>query len=162
MTRKSMQFGLALLVCLPLACALHPEVRVNAPPKTAGVDADRWWEKTVDQLPLPFLAIYAEASEVHQRKSTGATYIDWYKGSTDAGVCQYELQLPTPPPELALARVRERLKGFKADDLPIPDERQDHVVMAEACRGCTLEQALDVWRDAHKKLNPTRLKKDKP
>jgi hypothetical protein len=152
MTRKSLLGLLALGLCLPLSCNVVPEVRVEVPPKEGGAAAEQWWEKTVDSLPLPFLAAYAEASETHRKKKTSTTYIDWYQAFGKYGMVQQELHLPTPPPEAAFARIRERVKDFKVGAPAAPDKRQDHIVMAEDCQGCALHQAMEVWHDALKKV----------
>jgi hypothetical protein len=157
MTRKSVFVLLAVCVCVPLSCNLLAEVHVDAPPKEHDA-AERWWDKTVDSLPLPFLAAYAEASEVHLKKKTSTTYIDWYQGFGNGGVVQQELQLPSPPPERTFARIRERLKGFKVGATSAPDRRQDHVIMAEECQGCSLHEAMEVWHDAVKKIGPPKAK----
>ena len=160
MTRKSVFLSLALLVCLPLSCTVLTETHVDAPPKEGGAAADKWWETTVDSLPLPFLAVYAEVSDIHLRKKTSATYIDWYEGAAmGVNVSQCELQLPSPPPPAAFARMRERLQGFKVTPEALAaDRRKDHVIMAEACQGCALHQAMELWLNAEKKVNPTKVK----
>ena len=158
MTRTSLLLALALLVCLPLACTFLTEVRVSAPP-TGGADADRWWRETVDALPPNFLAVYAEASAVHLKKGTAATYIDWYRTPATTDFAQYELRLSSPPPEAALARIKERLQSFKpAKEADAADRRQDRVIAAEDLQGCSYHQAMDVWHAAEKKLTPWKIK----
>jgi len=159
MTRMSVLLALALLVCVPLACTFLTEVRISAPPKGSGAEADRWWQETVDGLPLNFLAVYAETSAVHLKKGTAATYVDWYQSPTTADFCQYELRLPSPPPEAASTRIKERLQSFKpAKEADASDRRQDHVIAAEDMQGCSYHQAMDVWHAAEKKLTPWKVK----
>jgi hypothetical protein len=158
MTRKSVLLSLALLVSLPLSCAVYSEVKVDRPPKEGGLEAELWWERTVDSLPLNFLAVYAAASEVHLKKKTSTVYVDWYDGIVKGGVTQHELQIPSPPPDMAFSRIRERLKDYKPAEDKTPDRRHDHVIVAEQCQVCTYPQAMDIWHDADKKINPAKAK----
>src|SRR5947209_14351724 len=159
MTRTSILVTLALLLCVPLACTFLTEVHVSAPPRGDGADAARWWQETVDGLPLNFLAVYAEASAVHLKKGTAATYVDWHQSPATADLCQYELRLPSPPPEAALARIKDRLQSFKpAKEADAADHRQDHVIAAEDMQGCSYHHAMEVWHAAQKKLTPWKVK----
>jgi hypothetical protein len=161
MTRKLALFlALALLIGLPVSCAMFAMPVVDAPPRGPAA-ADEWWTQTIDRLPLNFLAVYAAASEVHLKNATTVTYVDWYDYPGTLGVVQHELRLPSPPPEAAMARIRERLQGFKPAEAA-PERRNDRVIAAEECQGCSYPQAMDVWHEADQKINPAKLKGTAP
>jgi hypothetical protein len=144
MNRKSMARVLGItVICSLTSCGLVNSHHVDAPP-TDRRDEGEWWLRTTDTLPPDLLATYVAASEVHHRQGTSATYVDRQAFRTMIGGPSYERRLPAPPPDEVLGRMRERLKGC---DLT---RRWNTLrsVRAEACIGCTPEEADAVWQEA--------------
>jgi hypothetical protein len=182
MIRKWALLVLPIFCCLALSCIGGDQYVIDEPPAKAK-ELARWWQEKIDNMPLPRLAIYAEASEAHQREETSATYVDFFMGRTMGGTHYYTFRLPCPPPEHAFARMRQRLNDHPSemtaslDKLygPPPltppgldhqpgitaslDESAAHQFdwnQVEDCRGCTPERAKAIWEEAKAKVLPKR------
>ncbi|HEY7309348.1 MAG TPA: hypothetical protein VH643_08335 [Gemmataceae bacterium] len=179
MIRKWVLLFLPIFCCLALSCIGGDQYMTDEPPAKAK-ELARWWQEKIDNMPLPDLAIYAEASEAHQRGGTAATYVDFFMGRTMGGTHYYTFRLPCPPPDHAFARMRQRLKDHQItaslDKLlygpppltpPGPDHQPEITASpdksvahhfdwfpAEDCRGCTPERAKAIWEEAKKKVCP--------
>jgi hypothetical protein len=147
MTRRSIGVVVVVgAVCVASAsCGLIGGQRSTPPPDP--VAAARWWADRVDDTPADFLAVYVEAADVHSQRGTAATYVELRGGHNMFGRVGEEVRLPCPPPADMLARMRERTVGIGPSD---------SLLTVEACRGCTPEEAQQIWRESAERVKLRR------
>lgn len=156
MIRKWALLFLPIFCCFALSCKGFDQEVIDEPPARAK-ELARWWQEKIDNMPLPLLAVYAEASEAHRRGGSAATYVDFFQGRTMVGWYRHTSRLPCPPPEHAFARMRQRLKDHQSEITASLDESAAHQFdsgWAEDCRGCTPERAKAIWEEAKAKVCP--------
>jgi hypothetical protein len=137
MTRKSI--GIVLVVGAVCGTSASCGLTGGSRPPADPVAAARWWAERVDDTPADFLAVYVEAVEVHRQRGTAATYVELRGGHNMLGRVGEEVRLPCPPPAEVLSQMREKAAGARPSD---------GLLTVEQCRGCTPEEATQIWRDA--------------
>jgi hypothetical protein len=141
------------LALLPASCVLLDRNVINAPPEKDEKALARWWNGVVEQSSPDFLAVYLEASQAHLREGSSATYVDSFTGLTMVGKHHRRFELPAPPPEPVLVRIRERLKGHQPAPLSDSWQSLNGFKLAWHCRGCTPERAMRIWEEAVEKVH---------
>ena len=141
MVRKSLGLAAAVGVACLAAASCELFGRGSTPPSSPSA-ADRWWAERVEEIPLEYLAVYAEAAEAHREKGTACTYVDPH-GRSMFGKVGAEVRLPCPAPADVVARMRE-----KAGTAP----PTGHLPTAEDCRGCTPQEAERIWTEAAERV----------
>jgi len=129
------------------------EHKIDSPPNQPTASTIQWWNATIDRLPVGFLAVYTEVSEIHLRQRTAATYVQEVPTQTKAGWSITQFRLPSPPPQYAVARIKQRLNNYKIGREDTVTLTPGSNLVAEECRGCTEIQAMMLWHQAESKVH---------
>ncbi len=136
---------LAGLLLLPVACTPFDHETVRRPPESAEEGA-QWWKTTIDDAPLEFLAVFAEAADRHRTRGSSAIYEVYVAVDADQTL---SYRLPCPPPPGAEALIRQRIAGYCPPARACCDWS---VVSACRCDRCSRDQAMATWHEASRAL----------
>jgi hypothetical protein len=132
--------AIGLILCPLTGCLLLNNSGCSKPPRDP-IEARKWWEETVDHVPVGTLQCWYQASEFHRQRGSSATYIESTPlGMTMAGMYWLDSYYPTPIPAEWLPRVQARLAGKKSEYNPTTD----WAVVAQY-KNCTKQDAYDAW-----------------
>src|SRR5262245_4827668 len=91
---------LAGVLMIPVSCMPFDHEKVERPPESADA-AVEWWKTTIEKAPLEFLAAFTEATDLHRKRGTSATYevlaIPLGKAAGTPDTVSYRLPCPSPP-----------------------------------------------------------------
>jgi hypothetical protein len=127
-------------------CGLLANNRSVSKPPQDEVGARQWWKETVAREDITFLRCWYQASEIHRKRGSSATYRYYmYVGQTMAGPYYIDQYYPTPIPADLLPKVEARLAKEKSEANVHPD-----LVTVEECKNCTKQEAWDAWNRHYK------------
>jgi hypothetical protein len=139
--------AIVLTVCCLLPGCFLPANNggVSKPPRDEA-GARKWWEEAVASVDAASLRCWYQASEIHRKRGSSATYLrHLYVGQTMAGPYYADDCFPTPIPADLLPKVEARLAKEQSED----DARAD-LVAVEECKNCTRQEAWDAWKRHYK------------
>jgi hypothetical protein len=151
MRNRSPYWIVAVVATLALGGCFGDQYVTDAPPGSAK-EAEKWWSERVESLDIDFLAVLTEASAIHKRNGTTATFVWFFRGRTMVGWYHYDLRLPLPLSDAALAKAKARLVGWAAQGKQ-PGYRGSGELFWrwEGGRGCSDQRAADIWQEAEKR-----------
>jgi hypothetical protein len=132
--------------CLLSGCFLFADNHGVSKPPEDEVGARKWWEETLASEDIASLRCWYQASEIHRKRGSSATYLrHQYLGQTMAGSYYIDEYYPTPIPADLLPRVEARLAQETCEDVARAD-----LVTVEECKNCTKQEAWDAWKRHYK------------
>ena len=118
-------------------------------PPSSPKEAEIWWTGIVDHFDPNFLAVLCAVSDVHKENGTSATYVRSITQRNLAGTYHSEGRLPLPLSDEIREKARVVVENWAFDKPSGTGSSEWHW---EAGKGCSVERAEEIWREAEKKL----------